>query len=345
MNYRNYYNTVYCPENLEPTRSAMVSALKDKLIPYIKNNESITKNTIDNLELTTDVYKENYLSIKACQDGVSVCIKKPTSAQTFTSRPIEYRVINTTGGIKTNWTDLVWDVYDKSDSATNVNYGQLITPATVVSLDSAETVQYRNKNIQPMGQFNAGTAWYSSFYITGLVESYGNVMTLLDKSGLQSVATDYTFINLFKGVTGLTTPPELPATVVCQAAYQNMFYGCTNLKYCPELPARNVTYYSYNSMFRGCTTISATSKIMAVNGDNGNINTYTCQNMFNGCTKLKEIYINFYHVRTGKDTTGWVTSVPTGTTGKFHKRSECTTTTTGTSWIPKSWQIINDMVD
>lgn len=348
MDYRDYFDNIYSPEMLEPTRTSMVQALKEKLIPYIENNESITRQEISNLEIAPEVSSEDYLSIKACQNDVSVCLKKPSSAQTFTTRPIEYRVFNATGGVKTNWTDLVWDEYDKTGTtATNANYGQLITPATLLTINSGEVIQYRNKNIQTMGQFNAGTSWYSRFYITGLVESYGNVMSLCDKSCLQSVATDYTFINLFNGVTGLTTPPKLPATIVCQGCYQNMFYGCTNLKYCPELPARNVAYCSYNSMFRNCTTISATSKIMAVNGDNGNVNSYTCQNMFYGCTKLKEIYINFYHVRPAKDTTGWVTSVPTATTwgGKFHKRAECTTTTTGATWIPKNWTIINDMVD
>lgn len=112
MEYRDYFDTVYCPEKLEPTKTAMVLSLKDKLIPYIKNNESLTKNEIDEFEISPDAYKEDYLTIKACQNEVSVCLKKPSSAQTFTARPIEYRIFNSTGGIKTNWTDITWDEYE-----------------------------------------------------------------------------------------------------------------------------------------------------------------------------------------------------------------------------------------
>jgi hypothetical protein len=36
---------------------------------------------------------------------------------------------------------------------------------------------------------------------------------------------------MFKGCTGLTSAPELPATTVDLYAYYNMFEGCTNLSY------------------------------------------------------------------------------------------------------------------
>ena len=61
---------------------------------------------------------------------------------------------------------------------------------------------------------------------------------------------------MFKGCTGLTTAPELPATTLATFCYREMFYGCTSLTTAPELPATTLAFHCYRDMFNGCSKLS-----------------------------------------------------------------------------------------
>lgn len=68
--------------------------------------------------------------------------------------------------------------------------------------------------------------------------------------------------NMFKGCTGLTGIPLLPATTLAKSCYESMFEGCTSLAILPNgfvLPAASMASYCYKSMFRnsGLTTAPA----------------------------------------------------------------------------------------
>ena len=63
---------------------------------------------------------------------------------------------------------------------------------------------------------------------------------------------------MFKGCTGLTTAPKLPATTLDTQCYREMFNGCTSLTTAPELPATTLkpAYHCYRDMFNGCSKLS-----------------------------------------------------------------------------------------
>ena len=61
---------------------------------------------------------------------------------------------------------------------------------------------------------------------------------------------------MFKGCTGLTTAPKLPATTLDTFCYREMFYGCTSLTTAPELPATTLAMGCYDKMFYDCSNLS-----------------------------------------------------------------------------------------
>lgn len=79
----------------------------------------------------------------------------------------------------------------------------------------------------------------------------GNIMSLLNwREDLYAGC----FLKLLWG-TKITTPPELPATVMVSQCYMQMFGGCTELTAMPALPAMTLAEYCYDSMFSGCTSL------------------------------------------------------------------------------------------
>ena len=119
---------------------------------------------------------------------------------------------------------------------------------------------------------------YKSFVMTGSIAASGNIMSLLNFSG---ILTDYAFYSLYKNCTSLTQAPALPATTLTNNCYGNMFNGCTSLTTTPELPATILSDVCYSSMFSGCTSLVNAPELPATNL------TFGCyQQMFQGCTSL-----------------------------------------------------------
>ena len=113
----------------------------------------------------------------------------------------------------------------------------------------------------------------------------GNIENLLDyetvKSGGHPTMANYCYAHMFRGCTGLTQAPALPATTLAAYCYEYMFYGCTGLTQAPALPATTVAIYCYAYMFRDCTSLTQAPALPATTMLN-----YCYSNMFDGCTGL-----------------------------------------------------------
>jgi hypothetical protein len=96
------------------------------------------------------------------------------------------------------------------------------------------------------------------------IECIGNIENLLDYEtvalGNHPTMADRCYNSMFRGCTGLTTAPSLPATTLTNSCYNSMFRGCTGLTTAPSLPATTLANGCYGSMFWGCTAfkVSAT---------------------------------------------------------------------------------------
>lgn len=343
MNYRDFIENRYFPDMSTSEKAYVIDQMKDDLLPVITGNTVLTKSYVDNIEIDPGVASEDYLTFTAVEAaGAAIRLRRVSSAVTAT-RPIEYRKSNTSGVFPSTWTDLAFNEYDfteiddGSGGTITSTYKVEISDATIVSLASGQSVQYRNKNANKNGVFNQNTTTAAfRFYISsGKCLCDGNVMSLVDKNCTQSIVRQYAFYALFYGCTNLLTPPKFPATRLSLGCYYQTFQGCSNLRYCPDLPAKSVIQNCYYQMFYGCTTITETPKLMAPS------TATTCYyRMFYGCTKLKTVYCNLIDNTTAPTNT-WLQSVPTAATwgGKFYKSKNNSLTTVSFSWIPKNWTV------
>ena len=117
------------------------------------------------------------------------------------------------------------------------------------------------------------------------LEVYGNLNYLLcdtlgDEIAPTSLGT-YTYAQMFRGCTSLTTAPELPATTLAEECYREMFLGCTSLTTAPELPATTLADYCYSNMFQNCTSLTTAPELPATT-----LETYCYAYMFRDCTSL-----------------------------------------------------------
>lgn len=158
---------------------------------------------------------------------------------------------------------------------------------------------------------NTGKNKYNHFVISGKMSASGSVMSYLKREESQtSLNTMRSLGNLFQNCTGLTKPPELPATTIISRCYMYMFSGCTNLTAAPVLPAEKTFSYSYRGIMENCPLIN-------------------------------EIRVGLKSFESGR-TTNWLNNVsPTGT---FYCPAELGTNETiqrGPSYCPEGWTVIN----
>ncbi|MEE3416089.1 MAG: hypothetical protein VZR53_12055 [Prevotella sp.] len=170
---------------------------------------------------------------------------------------------------------------------------------------------------------------------------YGNIMSLISGDtfvNADTLTTAYTFANLFRDATGLTSASNLilPATTLANNCYYQMFYGCTSLLAAPSiLPATTLATACYHEMFRGCrnlTTAPVLPARMLIN---------SCyQNMFNGCTSLNYIKCLATILAANNCTYRWVNNV--SASGTFVKAASMSSWATGANGIPTGWTVQND---
>ena len=153
--------------------------------------------------------------------------------------------------------------------------------------------------------FSSAPSNYHKFVINGLVSASGDITSLRNFDLAQTTLAVFCYYSMFKGCTGLTSAPELPATTLVNSCYRSMFQGCTGLTSAPELPATTLAVFCYYSMFKGCTHLAL-------------------------------IKVNF--TAWGTQTNTWVSNV--ASTGTFYKPTALTEEY-GTSKIPTGWTVVN----
>ncbi len=234
--------------------------------------------------------------------------------------------------------------------------GEVIT----ISEFQREVLQFRaGKNGNAF--FSSGNRSYYCFKISGVVDAWGDIMSLLDRSCRKNDVPSYAFFNLFRDCTGLMKAPALPATELAEGCYTQMFEGCTNLTEAPELPATELAEGCYSRMFEGCTSLTEAPALPATKLAEG---CYT--QMFEGCTSLigapalpatelaKRCYARMFYgctnlrfikalftdepsIKTNED---WLSGVAPA--GLFVKSREAKWDVRGSSGIPKGWTVESD---
>lgn len=197
-----------------------------------------------------------------------------------------------------------WNHWDSTD-------GNLSVP-----LSSGDSVLLKGDN-QRFSDASLNARWH--FGSDHEFSVSGNLMSLLDSTGVRTDVPSYTFSHLFMttkingiqsgllpatdlsmycytymfaGCQNLTTIPLdlLPATDLYVSGgnseaincYAWMFTGCRNLTNCPNLPAKDLSMYCYQYMFSGCTSLVRPMKELP----SDSIPNFAYESMFSGCTSL-----------------------------------------------------------
>ena len=180
---------------------------------------------------------------------------------------------------------------------------------TPIYLNAGDKLSFKSEDAYT----NYGSSYHahSQFNISGSCYVYGNILSLInnsttipsddefvglfkdcsqmknhEKKELVLPATDlhYTreaYAYMFKGCTGLTKAPALPATHLTSSCYSNMFEGCTGLTTAPTLPATELDYLCYKEMFNGCTNLIVAPALPATT-----LKASCYWGMFRDCTSL-----------------------------------------------------------
>lgn len=255
---------------------------------------------VDRVYLGTDIVWEhsqpvvtrNYLKFTALESGTfSLRLPPIVNADRMTS--VSYSVDNGATWVTT----------------TNDNIDITITTPTIAAGNS---VLWKGTGVVMAYHYNANN--FSNFSSTGSFAASGNIMSLLFENTFEDEKVlpnqRYTFLKLFTGCTGMTTPPELPATTLRNMCYSNMFSGCTSLTNMPILPATTLAEGCYDNMFKGCSSLTnvtdliatstaascyvemfeeCTSLVIAPRIKARTFYSSSCYMMFNGCSNLTTI--------------------------------------------------------
>ena len=211
-------------------------------------------------------------------------------------------------------------------------------------IPAGKIVQIRSNEWPPMIMFDLdrigdGLAIYcsSDCYV------YGNIMSLETYDYATNYDIPATFGCLFLDNTHIKNHPTkalvLPSKTLSKSCYTAMFKGCTGLTVAPDLPATELPEYDtffdkgcYESMFEGCTGLTAAPALPA------KVLTKGCySNMFNGCTNLKAVTCDATDISAEYATKNWLNGV--STTGIFKKPASVTDWQIGVSGIPVGWNI------
>lgn len=204
-------------------------------IPYVYNGSNLAYEDIE-----TPFYT------KALGSGqISWCLPSYVSSSTQTMSSVSYKKEG-----DTNWT---------TSSLTSSN--QLIT---VTGLTKGQKVFWKGSGLRTASATtNTNAARFSRFSASTNYEVGGYILSLLSgdtESNYKSTATTstYAFRMLFSGSTTLKSAKNLilPKTLGTNAC-RMMFRGCTGLTDGPILPAETLTNNCYYDMFDGCTSLSS----------------------------------------------------------------------------------------
>ena len=201
----------------------------------------------------------------------------------------------------------------------------------VIDLPSTGDLVYLAAGEGGNESFGSSTSAYHKFVINGLVAASGDITSLRRFDLEQTTLADYCYTSMFRGCTGLTSAPKLPATALVSNCYASMFRNCTGLTSAPELPATKLAVYCYSAMFSDCTGLTSAPELPATT-----LVANCYYYMFRGCAKLSLIRVHF--TAWGIQTTNWVTNVSSA--GTFYKPSALSEEF-GESKIPTGWTVVN----
>ena len=248
------------------------------------------------------------LTFKATQDGSTVKLRK------YQSPEGDFQTSRDGGN---TWTDYTID--------------------TAIPLNTGDEVSFRAKSDRTSDQF---TYYYFHFEMTGKIEAWHNVMSMLRTNDFATYNTvlGYAFYRLFYYCKSLTKAPVLPATTLADYCYMNMFDGCTSLTKAPALPATTLVPNCYESMFSGCTSLTKAPALPATTLDSACL-----RYMFDGCSSLNEVHCKMPSSYSSSDISSfagsWLHNVsPTGT---FYTNADANWPS-GASGIPEGWTRVNE---
>lgn len=124
------------------------------------------------------------------------------------------------------------------------------------------------------------SALIAKFLMSGIIDAYGSVDSLLHRGGVNSLTTR-TYNSLFRGCSALRRAPELPNMNLANSCYEHMFAECTGLTIAPALPATTLANGCYASMFTTCRSLVKAPELPATTLD-----TACYFNMFSLCTAM-----------------------------------------------------------
>ena len=156
-------------------------------------------------------------------------------------------------------------------------------PGSSLSVSAGDVVQFRGNNTT----YGSSSSFNTFSGSTAKFELEGNIMSLIDSSNFATattLTTSYTFYNLFRNCTGLTSAEKLvlPATTLANYCYEKMFFYCPNLTAVPELPATTLANYCYDEMFSDCKNLTTAPELPAT------VLTENCySSMFSNCASLE----------------------------------------------------------
>ncbi len=252
----------------------------------------------------------------------------------------------------------VGNTYQTSTDGTNWSD---YTLGTSIPLDDGEGVYFRCTAFNTQFSYRA----YVHFVMTGLIEAYHNINSLLSQSfdslyDLSSLTYGGWCLNsLFEecasltkapllpattlsegcyaamfyftasGQSQLVQPPTLPATTLTSQCYSNMFEKCTSLTQAPELPATTLATSCYLRMFNGCTSLTQAPTLPATT-----LTTSCYSSMFASCSSLNEVRIAATDISASSCLSGWLLGV--SSTGNFYCEPGVLYPL-GISGIPTNW--------
>ena len=224
---------------------------------------------------------------------------------------------------KANNDNVVKDIEYSTDGGATWTSGNTGGSGVEVTLTNiGDKVMFRGDNSQYGYDNGTSQATHNSISCTADCYVYGNIMSLIDKTGFATNKVlptgTYTFYNLFKdnthlknhpnaaytlelpattlkeycyrsmfsGCKALVTPPVLPATKLENSCYSTMFRSCSSMVTPPALPATELKNNCYQSMFDNCKSLETTPRLPATELKNG-----CYYSMFEGCTSLKEAWV------------------------------------------------------
>lgn len=179
-----------------------------------------------------------------------LCFTAEEDSATISMKRIGYVELNPIPNIEYSYDKVVWRTFTAE--------------STVITLkNTGDKVYFRGNN--PHG-LNVNLEENSSFIRFETNEKKtavsGNLMSLIDPTCRVTKVPDYCFYDLFNGA-NITTPPELPATILGKSCYGGLFSCCRYLETAPELPATKMEEGCYGSMFLYCRSLKTAPKLPA----------------------------------------------------------------------------------